>query len=373
MTDAERQQQDIRRFPLVEPGTPGVPALVAIIRRLSVAHSLQEIMETVTHAARGLLQADGITFVLREGELCYYAEEDAISPLWKGKRFPMSACISGWCMMERKPAVVPDITQDERIPQDAYKPTFVESLVMVPVRQDDPIAAIGAYWAKVREIRAEEVDLLQTVANAAALALSKLELEMERERVRKAQSEISHRLKNMLAVIDAVSRQTLRTTDSPEEFTSAFSGRLRALSRAQALLDQWGMTGADLRRLLREQLVIDADDSRIRCVGPEVFLPANEAFDLGLVLHELGTNARKYGALSCDDGSVTIEWQVAAAHGRRTLALCWTERNGPTVSAPSRNGFGSTLLRLAFRRSGGETKLRYEPGGVTCAIRIPLP
>ncbi len=130
-------------------------------------------MEIVT-TARAPCSADGITFVLRDGDLCYYAEEDAISPLWKGKRFPMSACISGWCMIKRKPAVIPDITVDPRIPQDAYRPTFVKSLAMVPVRQDDPMAAIGAYWASVRQIRPDEVDLLQTVANSAALALPRL-------------------------------------------------------------------------------------------------------------------------------------------------------------------------------------------------------
>jgi GAF domain-containing protein len=87
---------------------------MAIMRRLSVAHSLSEIMEVVTQAARILIGADGITFVLRDQDRCYYAEEDAISPLWKGKRFPMSACISGWCMIERKPAVIGNIYEDPR-------------------------------------------------------------------------------------------------------------------------------------------------------------------------------------------------------------------------------------------------------------------
>jgi two-component sensor histidine kinase len=178
----EQQRSSVTQFPLVEPGAPETVALIAIVRRLSIARSIGEVMEIVTHAARTLLGADGITFVLREGDLCHYAEEDAISPLWKGRRFPMSACISGWCMLERKAAVIPDIYQDGRIPHEAYRPTFVRSLAMVPVRQDDPIAAMGAYWAKTREISAAEVELLQSVANAAALAVAYVDLQAGRHR-----------------------------------------------------------------------------------------------------------------------------------------------------------------------------------------------
>ena len=174
---SETQQRSSIKFPLVGPDTSETAALIAIVRRLSIARSFPEIMEIVTHAARTLLRADGITFVLREGENCYYAEEDAISPLWKGRRFPLDACISGWCMTERKSAVIPDIYQDNRIPQDAYRPTFVRSLAMVPVRQDDPIAAMGAYWASPAEIPDLEVELLQSIANAASLAMAYVELQ----------------------------------------------------------------------------------------------------------------------------------------------------------------------------------------------------
>jgi len=163
-------------FPLVKRDTPAVPALTAVVRRLSIAKSLPEIMDIGTHAARILLAADGTTFVLPEGDLCYYAEEDAISDLWKGRHFPLNACISGWCMLERKAAIVPDIYKEERIPHDAYRPTFVRSLVMVPVRQDDPIAAMGAYWATTRQIEKSQVELLQGIANVVALSISQIEL-----------------------------------------------------------------------------------------------------------------------------------------------------------------------------------------------------
>jgi PAS domain S-box-containing protein len=133
-------------------------------------------MEIVTQAVRGLMDADGATFVLREGDLCHYADEDAIAPLWKGRRFPMSACISGWCMANNQAVAIPDIYSDDRIPHHAYRPTFVRSLALAPVRRQEPYAAVGAYWSQPREVSAEEVDLLQTLADASALAISVAQL-----------------------------------------------------------------------------------------------------------------------------------------------------------------------------------------------------
>lgn len=176
---AEDRKAAVATFPLVGPGMSEIAALVATVRRLAIARSMPEVMHITTQAARTLLLADGITFVLREGDFCYYAEEDAISPLWKGQRFPMSACISGWCMLEAKPAVIPDIYKDDRIPKDAYRPTFVRSLAMVPVRQEAPIAAMGAYWSRVKNPTPAEIELLQTIANAAALAIAFVELQRQ--------------------------------------------------------------------------------------------------------------------------------------------------------------------------------------------------
>lgn len=170
------ERTKIAAFPLVSEQDRDVDALTAVIRRLASAQSLPEVMEIVTHAARVILSADGITFVLRDGDRCYYAEEDAIGPLWKGRRFPMSACISGWCMEHARSVAIPDIYDDERIPQDAYRPTFVKSLAMVPVRQEEPIAAMGAYWARQHHASAPELELLQTIANAAALSIAYVEL-----------------------------------------------------------------------------------------------------------------------------------------------------------------------------------------------------
>jgi two-component sensor histidine kinase len=123
-----------------------------------------------------LLQADGATFVLRDGDHCYYAEEDALSPLWKGRRFPMSACISGWCMTHREAAAISDIYQDSRIPADVYRPTFVRSLAMAPVGRNQPVAALGAYWSERRQPGPGELQCLLAIADATAMALQGVRL-----------------------------------------------------------------------------------------------------------------------------------------------------------------------------------------------------
>lgn len=158
--------------------------LVAAIQRLSLARSVSEIQVIVRSAARRLTGADGATFVLREGPYCYYADEDAISPLWKGKRFPLEACISGWSMLNKRSTVIGDIYEDERIPHDAYRPTFVKSLAMVPIRQLDPVGAIGNYWARRHHATDEEVEVLQALADSTAVALENVRVYRELDQAR---------------------------------------------------------------------------------------------------------------------------------------------------------------------------------------------
>ena len=178
--------------------------LLGAVRDLSSARTLDDVMQTVRLAARELTGADGVSFVLRDGDHCYYAEENAIAPLWKGKRFPAASCVSGWAMLHRREVVIPDVFADPRVPADAYRPTFVKSLAMVPVRREDPIAAIGAYWAATHEATHRELGLLQTLADFTALALANVELLGSLER----RAEESARLLER-ARADAAQRQRL--------------------------------------------------------------------------------------------------------------------------------------------------------------------
>lgn len=169
--------------------------LVQVVQQLTVARDLNAIMAAVRTGARQLTNADGATFVLREGDLCHYADEDAISPLWKGGRFPIDTCISGWVMLNQQSAIIEDIYADPRIPVDAYRPTFVKSLVMVPIRTRDPLGAIGNYWATHHTPTLEELNLLQALADAAAVALENLRLYEEQEqRIRERTAQLQRAL-----------------------------------------------------------------------------------------------------------------------------------------------------------------------------------
>lgn len=142
------------------------------IARIVAARDLDGLITATRRAARELTRADGVTFVLRAGHSCYYVDEEAIGPLWKGQRFPLEQCISGWVMLNKTPAVIPDIYDDPRVPHAAYRPTFVRSLVMVPVRKEDPIAAIGAYWQTLAAPNDEHVRIIELLAEAAGTMLS---------------------------------------------------------------------------------------------------------------------------------------------------------------------------------------------------------
>ena len=153
-----------------------IEPLLGVIQALSQTRALSEIQDLVRHAARELSRADGATFVLEDGDQCYYADEDAISPLWKGHRFPMSQCVSGWVMREGKALQIPDVYADPRVPIDAYRPTFVKSMAMVPIRRDSPIGAIGIYWANRHEADPEDLRLLQALADSTSIAIENVGL-----------------------------------------------------------------------------------------------------------------------------------------------------------------------------------------------------
>lgn len=150
--------------------------IIAASQRLAEARTLAEVTECITKTTRQLLQAEGCCFVIREGQTVYYADEDAIDHIFVGSRFPVDSCVSGLAMSSREAVIVEDVTTDPRVSQKLYELTFVKSLVMVPIIADEPIGAIGAYWAKRARPSEDAVNALKTLARTSALAVQNLQL-----------------------------------------------------------------------------------------------------------------------------------------------------------------------------------------------------
>jgi len=182
--------------------------------------------------------------------------------------------------------------------------------------------------------------------------------------------ELNHRVKNTLATVQSIANQTLRGTADPAQFVEKFQARLQALSRAHTLLMRRSWESTDVVDLVRDQLALDGDNERFSIIGPRAFLTPQSAVALALVLHELGTNAHKYGSLSSPAGRVRVQWTTTKADP--VLDLQWTESGGPTVHMPERRGFGTALIEKSLSGVGGSARIRFETSGLRCSIRLPL-
>jgi len=193
---------------------------------------------------------------------------------------------------------------------------------------------------------------------------------MEREeKTHLLMREINHRAKNMLSVVDSIAHQT--AAKNPEDFVERFSNRIQALSANQDLLVRNEWNGVEINDLVRAQLAHFADliGSRIAVHDSTLRLNPAAAQAIGLALHELATNAGKYGALSTDSGRVDINWGSAGG----TFTMGWTERGGPPVSAPERRGFGTVVMEAMAERSlNGTVDLDYGTSGVTWRLTCPI-
>src|SRR5208283_5319147 len=158
-------------------------------------------------------------------------------------------------------------------------------------------------------------------------------------------------------------------------FVENFNGRVRAMAGAHTLLTRAGWKGADLGDLIREQLTMGPFDSdqRIVCQGPEVFLSPQFAMHFGMVLYELGTNARKYGALSKTEGQLKIHWTVAPSETIELLEFEWVESGGPPIWAPIEKHFGTRLIESSLTHSlHGKVELEFASDGLVCKVSLPL-
>ncbi|WP_201836048.1 PAS domain-containing sensor histidine kinase [Microvirga zambiensis] len=214
-----------------------------------------------------------------------------------------------------------------------------------------------------------------TYVTATGVALDITERKLWEERQRMLINELNHRVKNTLATVQSIAVQSFREVGaaSGPSFT-AFQDRLFALARAHDLLTRDTWEGAELREVIGEVVAPYCREARGRCQanGPRVRLTPNMALALSMAVHELATNAAKYGALSVPSGQVSISWTVTPGEPR-CLHLCWREQGGPAVAPPTRKGFGTRLIERSLALElAGEVDLAYDPAGVFCTIKAPL-
>jgi PAS domain S-box-containing protein len=186
--------------------------------------------------------------------------------------------------------------------------------------------------------------------------------------------ELTHRSKNLLAVIQAMARQSLSHLSSPEEFVTRFSERLSGLAGSHDLLSNVDWEGASLVDLIRSQLrhYEDRFDEKFHLEGADLFLRPEAAQNIGIALHELSTNAAKYGALSVPTGNVSISWQVKTEKDVPRLQMIWQEKGGPSVGPPSRKGFGHIVMdRITGQALGGTSHADFTSEGVTWRLDVP--
>lgn len=335
--------------------------LLDAVTALASARDEASVFAIVRRAARELTEADGVTFVLRQGKHCFYAEEDAIGPLWKGKHFPLESCISGWAMLNKTYAAIPDIYVDDRIPHDAYRPTFVKSLIMMPVRREDPIAAIGAYWASYHQATPVEIGVLQSLADACSLALNNVQLNadlksaLRQEREAREAAESSNRLKDeFLALLSHELRTPLHVINNwlwqvkqtPTIQPGLIEKALDVIERNTALQSRLVDDLLDVSRAAAGKLSIDSklvDLGALCAAAVEVGLPI--ARDKSITLELLpGDSPRVWGdpdrlhqvlwnvisnAIKFSDRGGRVQVQVTR-DGRR--AIIRVQDNGPGVS-----------------------------------------
>jgi len=384
--------------------------LIRVVQRLSFCRDMESIMAVLRDCARELTGADGVTVVLRDGDLCHYVEENAIGPLWKGRRFPLESCISGWCMLNRQQTAVPDIYADPRIPHEAYRPTFVKSLAMTPIRKDDPVGAIGAYWADFHQASAEELETLQALGDSAAMAIATAQmiqaLRDANHRKDSFLSMLAHELRNPLAPIrNGLHVLRLRAHEGEDEIADRtrelVERQIQLLARiVDGLLDVARISKGqvtlhreriDLARLVRES----AEDHRglLEAAGVELGLelprvPLWIQGDPLRLTQALGNILDNAGKFIPREGRVTVRLETDGRQAVITLRdtgigiesevlpyifETFTQGHQPLDRSQGGLGLGLAVARELLELHGGQIQAASEgPGkGAEFTLRIP--
>ncbi|WP_019903433.1 PAS domain-containing protein [Methylobacterium sp. 77] len=256
---------------------------------------------------------------------------------------------------------------------ELYIARGVRAVISVPLLQRGRL--VGVLYATESAPRAwthGEIVFVREVAERAWSGLTRIEAD-EQQRI--LNRELSHRMKNTLAMVQAIASQSLRNVTDIEAAKHALAARLIALGKAHDILLTGERESAGMSAVVTSALSLhdDHQPGRFHLSGPEIVIGSKAALSLALMMHELATNAAKYGALSRPDGRVIVEWSVAGVGGDDTIHITWSEQGGPPVQPPTRKGFGSRLIERGLAGAvGGEVSIDYEPGGLICRVVAPL-
>lgn len=270
---------------------------------------------------------------------------------------------------------VQDASLDPRLAKDAgsYAAIATRAQVQIPlIRHGELVGVLFVHDEKIRDWTQGDLDFAREVAERTWATLARVQAE---DLQRLLNRELSHRMKNTLAMVQAITSQTLRKAVDIEAARDALLARLFALGKAHDLLLSGETESAEIRDVIANALAIHDDGlpGRFRLTGPSLLAGPKAALALALMMHELGTNAAKYGALSVPDGKVDVEWSIDKVPADPMVRLIWSERNGPPVTAPTISGFGSRLIERGLAGAvDGEVVIDYDRAGVVCRVIAPL-
>jgi PAS domain S-box-containing protein len=266
--------------------------------------------------------------------------------------------------------LIPPDREDEeaRIIESIRHGKHVEHFETIRQRKDGSQVWVSLTISPLKDARGK-------VIGASKIARDMTERRRADQHLKTLVGELNHRVKNTLAVVQSIASQTLGHASTIEEARDAFGSRLINLGKAHDVLTKESWTRANLAEIVTDTIKPHAGgQNRFRIEGPDVHVAPSAALAFAMALHELSTNAAKYGALSTEHGHVVIVWELQGEGEDRRLALHWEESGGPPVKTPKRKGFGSRLIERALAAElRGNVRVAYEPSGVVCTIDAPMP
>ncbi len=325
----------------------------------------------------------GVIYQLEEDDreaglrlLASYADDGANGHL---PRLRIGEGLAGQCAADKRTLLVKDLPPDTTLIGSALVKVAPQNIIVLPVMFESQLKAV-IELASVRSFTNLQIMFLEQLTNSIGIVLNSIAATMQTKELNRELEnrvadrtaeleflarEVDHRAKNILAVVQSICR--LSKAENPEAYMSAVEGRIRSLSIAHTLLSESRWEGADLRKLVG-QVLAPYRPGATSTEGPDILLEPRTAQTIGLTLHELATNAAKYGALTAPSGTVSLRWDLQES----ALNMTWEEAGGPSIRKPVTSGYGMRVIGGSAEQLGGDASFEWQPSGLRCFLVIPL-